>query len=105
MELSINDIRELLCSTSSETNEGLKGKKVLIRTVTFYYTGRVLAETERWIVLEDAAWIANTGKFSTALANGTLSEVEPYPDGAVWVATGAIVDVSEWKHDLPRKMK
>lgn len=105
MELSIADIRELLGTSSQPSANVLVGKKVLIRTVTFYYTGFVVAESDRWIVLEDAAWIANTGKFSTALKTGQLNEVEPYPDGAMWVSANAVVDVSEWKHDLPRSTK
>lgn len=105
MELSISDIRELLGSTPATVNQQLVGKKVFIRTVTCYYTGLVVAESDKWIVLEDAAWIPNTGRFSTALANGDLTEIEPYPDGAMWINSASVVDVSEWKHALPRKVK
>lgn len=56
------------------------------------------------IVLADAAWIADSGRFSVALATGTLSEVEPYP-GECIVSRGAIVDVSLWAHPLPRVPK
>ena len=83
---------------------GYVGKNVLIRTVTNYYTGYVNAVDKRFIHLIDAAWIADTGRFSDALANGTLSEVEPYP-GSVLVAIGAIVDITEWAHSLPRVRK
>lgn len=77
------------------------GGSVIIRTVTHYFTGRVVAESERWIALEDAAWVADTGRFAEALKTGKLSEVEPYP-GPCLVAVGAVVDVSPWLHDLPR---
>jgi hypothetical protein len=77
------------------------GKKVLIRTVTNYYTGQVEGATEQFIILSGAAWIADTGRFHTALATGKLEEVEPYPDRC-WVALGAIVDICEWNHELPR---
>lgn len=80
------------------------GSKVLIRTVTHYYTGRIVEMTPTEIVLADAAWIADTGRFATALEKGTLSEVEPFPAG-VSVARGAVVDVSPWPHDLPRAQK
>jgi hypothetical protein len=84
----------------------LIGKKVLVRTVTHYYTGLLAGVTGGddgvWLHLADAAWIADTGRFHTALATGTLSEVEPYPADC-WVSAGAVVDVCEWAHELPRK--
>lgn len=81
----------------------LIGRNVLVRTVTHYYTGR-LASCGEWLHLEFAAWVADTGRFADALETGTLSEVEPYPADC-WVSTGAAVDVSEWRHDLPRKQR
>lgn len=80
------------------------GCNVFIRTVTHYYTGRVVELNASEIVLADAAWIADTGRFSSALATGSLSEVEPFP-GLVSVARGAIVDASVWSHALPRTVK
>lgn len=77
------------------------GESVIIRTVTHYFTGRVVAESDRWIALDDAAWVADTGRFAEALRMGTLSEVEPYP-GPCLVAVGAVVDVAPWPHELPR---
>lgn len=82
------------------------GETVFIRTVTYHYTGKILAVYPNEIVLADAAWIADSGRWSAALQNGTLSEVEPYPDGAaVVISRGAIVDVSSWQHALPRAVK
>jgi hypothetical protein len=87
---------------------GLEGKNVLVRTVTHYYTGRLAGQVDgahaSWLHLEDAAWIADTGRFSDALRTGQLNEVEPYP-GVCYVAVGAIVDVCHWPHDLPRTQK
>ena len=80
-----------------------EGEKVFVRTVTHYYTGRVVAVDDRWLALTDAAWIADTGRWSLALETGTLNEVEPYLDGdTVLVHLGAVIDVSPWHHDLPR---
>lgn len=80
------------------------GDNVLIRTVTNYFTGRITAVDGYWLALEDAAWIADMGRFHTAVNTGSLSEVEPY-SGPCVVARGAIVDVSQWKHDLPRGVR
>ena len=77
---------------------------MLVRTITHYYTGRLVYVSDGWLQLDDAAWIADTGRFSTALATGKLEEVEPYP-GTCFVAAGAIVDVAEWPHELPRTQK
>ena len=80
------------------------GSKVFIRTITMYYTGRIRAITEGFVILEDAAWIADSGRFSDALKNGTLSEVEPFPD-PVAVQKAVIVDVTAWNFELPEEQK
>ena len=74
--------------------------KVAIRTVTHYYTGRVTAASERFVLLDEAAWIADTGRWYQFVADGTYNEAE-YA-GEVAVAIGAIVDVVPWKHELPK---
>lgn len=81
------------------------GRAVFIRTVTYHYTGLLVRVGPDALVLEDAAWVALSGRWSDALKSGTLDEVEPYPDGPVMVSRGAIVDVCEWAHDLPRDQK
>ena len=81
------------------------GRGVFIRTVTHYYTGRLVRVTAGELVLEDAAWIADTGRFHAALASGNLDEVEPFPAGPVIVPRGGVLDVSLWPHDLPREAK
>ena len=82
----------------------LVGQNVFVRTVTFHYTGRLSAYDDAHLELADAAWVADSGRFADALADGTLVEVEPYP-GSVLVGRGAIVDVSVWDHPLPREQK
>ena len=88
-------------------NEGpwVVGKTYLIRTVTMIQTGRLVAVYDKELVLEDAAWVADTGRFYDALSKGTLNEVEPFPDGPVIVGRGAISDAAIWSHPLPRKQK
>lgn len=80
------------------------GNNVFVRTVTHYYTGKVAEVSPDFIVLVDAAWVADTGRFSKALVEGTLEEVEPFPDPVV-VGKACIVDVTPWKHALPRDMR
>lgn len=80
------------------------GANYLIRTVTMIDTGRLVAVTDYELVLEDAAWIADTGRFSDALAKSEFSEVEPFPTGIVIIGRGAIVDAVQIKK-LPIKQK
>ncbi len=80
------------------------GRAVFMRTVTMYYTGRVALVKASEVVLTDAAWIADTGRFADTLSKGTLNEIEPFP-APVSINRGAIVDVTEWKHALPRTQK
>jgi len=86
--------------------DGLLDTPVIIRTVTHYYTGRLIAYDGELLQLADAAWVPDTGCWSAALAQGTLIEVEPYPDGqTAYVAASAVVDITQWRHDLPRTVK
>jgi len=68
------------------------GAVYLIRTVTMIDVGRVVSANDKWIVLEDAAWIADTGRFSDALKKCSFNEVEPFPDGLVIIGAGSIID-------------
>ena len=81
-----------------------RGKAVFIRTVTHYYVGRVVQASECEIILEDAAWVADTGRFAAALRAANFSEVEPY-ESQVLINRGAIVDATEWSGKLPAELK
>lgn len=106
MELSIADIRELLAGTAAGPDplDPLRGECLLIRTVTMTVTGRVVDCSASWIMLDSAAWVADTGRFADAIETGKLNEVEPMGD-RVRVARGSIVDVAPWRHDLPTTQK
>ena len=80
------------------------GKAYFIRGVTMYYTGRVDSVTDEDVVLADAAWIADTGRLSTALESGDFNEVEPFPNPVI-VPRGTICDAMLWDHELPRSKK
>lgn len=80
------------------------GKAYFIRTVTMYLTGRLIKIGPQELVLEDAAWIADTGRFSDAMKTGSFNEVEPF-NGKIIVGRGSIVDAQEWSLILPRDKK
>lgn len=109
-ELTIKEVKHIqsLLKGSSEEHECpyKVGENYFIRTVTHFNTGRLIRVTPKELVLKDAAWIADTGRFMQAIRDGKLNEVEPYPDGEeVIVGRGAVVDAVVWKHALPREQK
>lgn len=82
------------------------GANYFIRTVTHHYTGRLVAVYEHELVIEDAAWIADDGRFMLAVRDGAFSEVEPYPDGLrVVIGRGGILDACVISFTLPRSQK
>lgn len=76
------------------------GQPYLVRTVTHYYTGRLTWVGTQELILADAAWIADTGRYHKALETGELSEVEPIK-GPCIVGRGAIIDAVEWPNNIP----
>lgn len=85
------------------TLDDLVGQKLYIRTVTYHCTGKVTKRMGAFIQLDDAAWIADSGRFSDAIKEGTLDEVEPV--GTMWVNLSSVVDFFPWKHKLPQDQK
>jgi hypothetical protein len=75
------------------------GKSFFFRTVTYHLTGRVKKIIGMMLILEDAAWIADSGRFEQAIKEGKLSEVEPVGDAILNLST--VVDMFPWKHALP----
>ena len=85
------------------------GNNYLIRTVTHIDVGRLVNINDKEVLIDNASWIADTGRFSTVLQDGLesddRSEIEPFNVGVVMVGRGSIIDVCEYKHDLPKVQK
>ena len=79
------------------------GKAYFIRTVTYHLTGRVARIVDGFLLLDEAAWIADSGRFMDALATGKLNEVEPV--GKAIVNLSAVTDAFPWIHPLPEKQQ
>ena len=93
-------------ASPAKTHSFEVGKQYFIRTVTHHYTGKLISVTDTDLVLVDAAWIADDGRFSEAISQGKHNEVEPYPDGLpVIIGRGVLVDACEYKAALPRSQK
>ena len=108
-QLTIAEIKHIqsLLNGGEATQSPYKiGDAYFFRFVTHYIVGRVKRVTAKEIVLTEASWVADTGPFMNALAQGTLSEVEPFPqDEQVISGRGALVDAVRWKHALPKEQK
>lgn len=107
-ELTVKEIKLLQAllngSTQTAAHPYQVGQNYFIRTVTHYYTGHLTLVTDGELVLANAAWIADTGRFHDALKTGELSEIEPFEDDVI-IGRGAVVDACIWKHTLPRTQK
>lgn len=79
------------------------GKSYFIRTVTYHLVGRVHNIVGSFLVLKDAAWVADSGRFMQTIKDGKLNEVEPV--GNAMVNTGSITDAFPWNHSLPKEQK
>lgn len=82
------------------------GAVVFIMTVTQYFTGKIVDVTcddngsMSQVLLEDATWIADTGKLSEFLAGGTPRESQRC-EGLTSVSLGAVVAIFHWQHTVP----
>ena len=106
--LILKQIREIASLTSGaavrDDSAWEIGKIYLIRTVTMIDTGRLIAVTPHELVIEDAAWIADTGRFSDAVAKAEFGEVEPFPAGRVIIGRGSVIDAVQIRV-APRSQK
>ncbi len=84
------------------------GKNYLVKGVTMIDLGRLVAIYENELVLENASWIADTGRFNEALSKGidniSNSEIERYNKPCI-VGRNAIVGAVEYIHELPKVSK
>jgi len=85
--------------------------KILIRTVTHYWLGAIKHIGPDYLTLENASWVADTGRFHEVLVKGVddpdglqrRPEIEPAPGNPV-VMRAAIVDICPWMHNLPSEV-
>jgi hypothetical protein len=82
------------------------GSNYFIRTVTHHYTGTLIAVYDKELVLKDAAWIADDGRFHQAVTTGAFNEVEPFAPGEfVIIGRGAVLDAQKISFALPASQK
>lgn len=99
-ELTLGQIKEIqsigVTSIPTDDHPWNIGKNYFIRTVTFHLTGTLMQVGSQELVLQNAAWIADSGRFTQAVEKSEFSEVEVFPKGSrVIVGRGSIVDAVE----------
>ncbi len=84
-------------NTKEDNCPWVVGQKYFIRTVTMHLTGELVSVGSKELVLKDAAWIADSGRFNEAIRDiDKCSEVEPF-DKPVIVGRGSIIDATTIK--------
>ena len=90
----------------AQTQKELKlvGNAYFFRTVTYHMIGKVVAQHANNLVeLDDASWVADSGRFMQAIKSGTLNEVEPV--GKAYINLKSVTDFFPWIHALPVDQK
>jgi hypothetical protein len=107
-EMKLKDIMNVVNSLESN-NKPVKcfwkaGEKYFIRTVTMHIIGTLLDIEGSELLLKNAVWVADSGRFYNALKTGQLEEVEPFVNDVI-INRGSIVDATVWNHEIPKEPK
>ena len=79
------------------------GKCFFFRTITYHLVGKVTKKVGSFLELQDASWVADSGRFMNAIKEGKLNEVEPV--GKAYINLESVTDFFPWKHNLPTEQK
>ena len=83
--------------------DGLIGKSFFFRTVTYHIVGKVVKRIGNILELENASWIADSGRFTQAIKEGKFNEVEP--TGQCFINLDTVTDFYPAKYKLPTEQK
>ena len=106
-ELTLGQLKEIskMCGSAQKQSAPVEiGQAYLFRTVTHIEVGRVVSVSGDFITIEDASWIADTGRYHDCLAQGVFSEVEPYPTTST-LNSASFINYAPWPHELPKEQK
>lgn len=95
MELTINELKQFAVNgtPSSDDTHYEIGKAYMIQTVTMYLKGILEKVTPSEFVINDASWVADTGRFSKFVeGDENINEEEPFAkDQRVIIGRGSMV--------------
>ena len=84
--------------------EDFVGEIVFIRTVTNYYTGRVNKIIGKFIKLDDACWIPDTGRFMEFMQGNPTDNLETEPMGTTLINIDSIIDLSLYSNMFAKQV-
>ncbi len=94
----VKEVSQMFNQNTTADHPWKIGKKYFIRTVTMHLTGELVLISKQELVLKNAAWIADSGRFNEALKDiNNCSEVEPFQNNVI-VGRGSIVDATVISH-------
>lgn len=94
IEAILNSDCKMGAPTSKAASFIQVGKVYAFRSVTMIYTGRVVDINEQEILIDEAAWIAETERWKDFAETGAHKEAEPYARPVV-IGRGGLLDVTE----------
>lgn len=101
-ELTVKEAHEIanlfsgVANSSAISHPWLIGECYLIRTVTMIQVGKLKWVGEQELVLGNAAWIADTGRFHDCLVDPeNINESEPFVNDVI-IGRGSIIDATVW---------
>lgn len=100
--LTLKQLRELqqcIGLRNTSKNPFKIGEKYFIRTATYFQLGRLKEICGKWLILEEASWIADTGRFHEFLKDGKCNEYESFIED-VCIPIDSIIDITIWSHSL-----
>lgn len=103
LKLIKDQLSGAVAPAAMESLDEMVGQKWFFRTVTYHLVGRVTKRLGNFLLLEDAAWVADSGRFTNTVKNGTYSEAEII--GTALVNLDTVTDAFPWAHSLPLVQK
>jgi len=107
-ELTIGQLKQLstLIGFDDKKQESIYkiGEKYFIRTATYHCVGKLINKSHGELELQNASWIADSGRLNNALKTGIFAEIEPFPENLI-VNISGIIDATIFSHDLPDLVK
>lgn len=102
----LNELNKLFNqkTTTADNDDFQIGKNFYVATVTHHYVGKLLSVSDKEIILTNASWVADDGRFHKFMKGEIDSSVEfePFPaDKNVFVGRGALIVACEWEGTLP----
>jgi len=106
----LTELSQLLNQPVQEKNSSSWeiGKNIYIATVTHHYVGKLISIGEKELVITNACWVADDGRFHKFM-EGKIDdnvEFEPFPKNLnVMVGRGSVIVACKWDYPLPNKAK